>query len=228
VRAGMNTVVGGATNAGKTTMVRAMATNIDPMERIVTIETELELGLDRDKARHPDCVALEAREPNVEGVGEVTPSDLVRASLRMNPGRVIVGEVRGPEAVPLLNCLSQGNFGSLSTIHSDSSAGVFQKLALYCLQAPERLPVETTNFLAAKAIDFVVFLAAKGPRRFVSSVRQVVGADGGNVVTNEFFRPGPEGLAVPGAPCSAEVLTRLVEAGYDADLHRRPEGWWTR
>jgi Flp pilus assembly CpaF family ATPase len=228
VRAGKNTMIGGATDAGKTTLLRAMATNIDPAERIVTIETELELGLDRDERRHPDCVALEAREPNVEGVGEVTPTDLVRASLRMNPGRVLVGEVRGAEAVPLLNCLSQGNLGSLSTIHADSSAGVFHKLVLYCLQAPEQLPMETTNLLAAKAIDFVVFVAKVGNRRFVSSGRQIVGADGRHVVTNEVFQPGPDGRAVPGAPFPADVLAQLIDAGYDADLHLRPEGWWDR
>src|SRR3546814_14433776 len=105
-------------------MLRALASEIPPEERIVTIETELELGLDRYPDLHPDCVALEAREANVEGVGTVTAASLVRMSLRMSPDRVIVGEVRGDEVIPMLNAMSQGNEGSMCTVHADSSATV--------------------------------------------------------------------------------------------------------
>src|SRR5690606_26813912 len=156
VRARQQIIVAGATGAGKTTMLRALAAEIPASERIVTIETELELGLDRFADVHPDCVALEAREANVEGAGEVTAADLVRMSLRMNPDRVIVGEVRGDEIVPMLNAMSQGNDGSMCTIHADSSATVFNKMALYAMQAPERLPLEATCQLAAAAVDLVV------------------------------------------------------------------------
>src|SRR5262249_38376941 len=136
VRARKQIIVAGATGAGKTTMLRALAAEIPPEERIVTIETELELGLDRFADLHPDVVALEARDANVEGVGQVTAADLVRMSLRMNADRVIVGEVRGDEVIPMLNALSQGNDGSMCTLHADSSATVFNKLALYAMQAP--------------------------------------------------------------------------------------------
>ncbi len=226
VRARLQLMVAGATGAGKTTMLRALAAEIPPEERIVTIETELELGLDRFPDLHPDCVALEAREANVEGVGVVDAADLVRMSLRMNPDRVIVGEVRGDEVVPMLNAMSQGNDGSMCTIHADSSAGVFRKLALYAMQAPERLPLEATNLLASAAIDLLVFIAKTRQGRYVASVRQVVGSEGSQVITNELFRPGPDGRAAPSAPIPGDLLDELVAEGYDPALHDRPEGWW--
>ena len=226
VRSRQQILVCGATAAGKTTMLRALASEIPIEERIVTIETELELGLDRHRDQHIDCVALEAREANVEGVGEVTAAHLVRMSLRMNPDRVLVGEVRGAEVIPLLNAMSQGNDGSMCTIHSDSSATVFNKLALYAVQAPERLPMEATNLLAASAIDLVVWIAKTRHGRFVGSVRHVVEADGHRVVTNELFRPGPDGRAVPGDPIPLDLLAELEAEGYDRSLHLQAGGWW--
>jgi len=165
VRARKQLIIAGATGVGKTTLLRALAAEIPPEERIVTIETELELGLDRFPEIHPDCIALEAREANVEGVGSVTAADLVRMSLRMSPDRVIVGEVRGAEVIPMLNAMSQGNDGSMCTVHADSSATAFNKLALYAMQSPERLPIEATALLAAAAIDLVLFIARRGSRR---------------------------------------------------------------
>ena len=226
VRSGQQMLIAGPTGGGKTTTLRALAAEVPPEERIVTIETELELGLDRFPDLHHDCVALEAREANVEGAGAVTAADLVRMSLRMNPDRVLVGEVRGAEVVPLLNAMSQGNGGSMCTIHADSSATVFNKLALYAVQSPERLPLEATNLLAASAIDLVLWLAKTKRGRFVGSVRHVVEADGRTVVTNELFRPGPGGRAVPGDPIPADLLEELQDAGYDHALHLRPGGWW--
>lgn len=126
----------------------------------------------------------------------------------------------------MLNAMSQGNDGSMCTVHADSSATVFNKLALYALQAPERLPVEATTRLAADAIDLVVFIAKTRGGRFVASVRQVVDAEGAMVVTNELFRPGRDRRAVPGAPIPADLLEELVAEGYDPALHRRAGGWW--
>jgi Flp pilus assembly CpaF family ATPase len=226
VRARQQIIVAGATGAGKTTMLRALAAEIAPSERIVTVETELELGLDRFADVHPDCVALEAREANVEGAGEVTAADLVRMSLRMNPDRVIVGEVRGDEIVPMLNAMSQGNDGSMCTVHADSSGTVFNKMALYAMQSPERLPLEATCQLAAAAVDLVVYIAKSSDGRWVSSIRQVVGVDGSNVVTNELFRPGPDGRAVPGVPVPHDLADVLITHGWDPSLQDRPEGWW--
>jgi Flp pilus assembly CpaF family ATPase len=225
VRARKQLIIAGATGAGKTTMLRALGAEIPAEERIITIETELELGLDRFPDLHPDVVALEAREANVEGVGRVTAADLVRMSLRMNPDRVIVGEVRGDEIIPMLNAMSQGNDGSMCTVHADSSATVFNKLGLYAMQAPERLPLEATCQLAAAAIDLIVFIAKTRHGRFVSSVRQVVGADGNQVVTNELFASGPDGRAIPATPVPHELAGELEAFGYDPSRRARLERW---
>jgi len=228
VRARKNLMVCGDTGAGKTTLLRALAAEIPPEERLVTIEDALELGLDRFPEVHPDVVALEAREPNVEGEGEVTQAELVRWALRMSPDRVLVGEVRGDEVLPMLNAMSQGTDGSMCTLHASSSAGAFGKLAAYAVQAPERLPLEATNLLVANAVHFVVFLAhdRRTGRRTVASVREVTGAEGPLVASNEVFRPGPGSRAMPAAPLQAATLEQLVDAGLDPGLLDRPGGWW--
>jgi pilus assembly protein CpaF len=222
-------VICGGTGAGKTTLLRAMAADIPPWERLVTIEDSLELGLERYPELHPDVVALEAREPNLEGQGGIGLAELVRWALRLSPDRVIVGESRGEEVLALLNAMSQGTDGSMTTIHASSSKGAFSKLATYAIQAPERLPLEATNLLVANAVDFVVFIAQDpSGRRFVSSVREVVDADGAMVVSNEVFRPGPDGRAVAGVPLRSETLDSLVEVGFDPELLQNPGGWWER
>jgi Flp pilus assembly CpaF family ATPase len=230
VRARKNLIVCGGVDAGKTTMLRALLNEIDPEERLVTIEDNLELGLDRYPELHPDVVALEAREPNVEGEGAVTLANLVRWGLRMNPTRVIVGEVRGDEVLPMLNAMSQGNDGSMCTIHANSSSGAFGKLAMYAVQAPERLPLEATNLLVGNAIDFVVYigreLGGDKMRRYVSSVREVVNAEGAMIQTNEVFAPGPDRRAIPAAPLRSRTVEQLEYAGFDRSVLNRPEGWW--
>ena len=252
VRARTNVVVGGAMNSGKTTLVRALASEIPPRERVVTIEQAFELGLGAMQGRHPDLVALEARSANAEGEGEISMARLVRRALRMNADRVIVGEVLGDEVLPMLNAMSQGRSGSMCTIHADSSHGIFRRLATYAAQAPERLPLETTNLLIAGAINFVVFLdvvdggshaatdtdgrhvygwssgeVGDAPRhgslrfpsirrrRYVSSVREVVDAEGLHVISNEIFRAGPDGVSTPVAPLRSETLDKLVDHGFD-------------
>ena len=219
-------IICGGTGAGKTTLLRAMAADIAPTERLVTIEDSLELGLDRFGDLHPDVVALEAREPNLEGEGGVSVAELVRWALRMSPDRVIVGEARGEEVLALLNAMSQGTDGSMATLHASSSRGAFSKLATYAVQAPERLPLEATNLLVANAVHFVIYLAQDAEHRFVSSVREVVDAEGPMVVSNEVFRPGPGARGVPGVPLRDETLDQLMTAGFDPSLLDRPGGWW--
>ncbi|MER7273503.1 ATPase, T2SS/T4P/T4SS family [Dactylosporangium sp. NPDC000244] len=227
IRARLNTVVGGPTGAGKTTFLRGLASAIPAWERLVTIEDTYELGFDRDETAHPNVVAMQARDANVEGEGEVDMAALFRNALRMVPSRVFVGEVRGHEVVPLLNAMSQGNDGSMSTIHASSSAGVFRKLVLYAAAAPERLDPATTNLHIAEGLHLVVQLRlTETGRRFVTSVREVVDADGLQVTSNEIFRPGPDGRAVPGAPPSTGLLDRLAFHGFDPALLQRREGWW--
>ena len=221
-------IICGGTGAGKTTLLRAMAADIPPSERLVTIEDSLELGLDRFGDLHPDVVALEAREPNLEGEGGISLAELVRWALRMSPDRVIVGEARGEEVLALLNAMSQGTDGSMATLHASSSRGAFSKLATYAVQAPERLPLEATNLLVANAVHFVVHLAQDGESRYVSSVREVIDAEGPMVVSNEIFRPGPDGRAVPGVPLRNDTMDQLVAVGFDPGLLERPQGWWER
>ncbi len=214
-----NIMIAGATNAGKTTLLRAIANQIPPSERLITVERALELGLDHFPELHPNAVAFEERLPNMEGQGAISMAELVRRSLRMNPSRVIVGEVLGDEIVTMLNAMTQGNDGSLSTIHSNSSLEVFNRISTYAIQATERLPVEATHMLIAGAIDFVVFIEKRNEysrggrlRRFISSIREVTGIDG-RVLSSEVFSPGPDGRAVPHAPVSC--MAELAEHGYD-------------
>ncbi|HLR96401.1 MAG TPA: ATPase, T2SS/T4P/T4SS family [Jiangellaceae bacterium] len=219
VAARKNIMIAGATNAGKTTLLRALANEIPPAERLVTVERALELGLGEYTDLHPNVVAFEERLPNSEGMGHVSMAELVRRSLRMNPSRVIVGEVLGDEIVTMLNAMSQGNDGSLSTIHANSSIEVFNRISTYAIQSAERLPVEATTMLIAGAIDFVVFVEkhndfASGGRlrRYVGSIREVNGVDG-RVLSSEVFAAGPDGVGVPSAPISC--LDDLREVGYD-------------
>lgn len=225
VRARKNIIVAGGTNVGKTTFLRALASQIPPEERLVTIEDTFELGLGADERAHPDVVAMQAREANVEGQGAVDQAELVRWGLRMAPDRVIVGEIRGAEVVPMCNAMSQGNDGSLSTIHASTSRGAFTKLAAYAAQSPERLTLEATNLLIASAIHVVVHLGWDAERRrLIDSVREVLDADGAQVVSNEVYRPGPDGRAVPATPLRSETLQELAAVGLDVDTFGQQ--WW--
>jgi Flp pilus assembly CpaF family ATPase len=218
VMARKNIMIAGSTNAGKTTLLRALANEIPTHERLITVERALELGLDQFPELHPNVIAFEQRLPNSEGQGEITMAELVRRSLRMNPSRVIVGEVLGDEIVTMLNAMTQGNDGSLSTIHANSSMEVFNRIATYALQADERLPIEATHMLIAGAIDFVVFIEKRNDyhlggtlRRYVSSVREVAGCDG-RVLSSEVFTMSAGGL-VPHAPIAC--LDELAAFGYE-------------
>ena len=223
VKARKNIMIAGATNAGKTTLLRALANEIDPVERLVTVERALELGLGEFEDLHPNVVAFEERLPNSEGQGAIHMSELVRRSLRMNPSRVIVGEVLGDEIVTMLNAMSQGNDGSLSTIHANSSLEVFNRICTYAIQSVERLPSDATMMLIAGAIDFVLFVERRneyasggGLRRMVTSVREVNGVDG-RVLSSEIFAEGTDGVAVPAAPI--QCIDELLAVGYQPHHH---------
>jgi pilus assembly protein CpaF len=229
VRARKNVLITGGTGAGKTTLLRALAAEMNSMERIVTIEDAFELGLELDPDIHADVTAFQAREANIEGEGAISQSELVRWGLRMSPDRVIVGEIRGPEVIPMCNAMSQGNDGSMATLHASSSRIAFTRLASYAAQGTERLPLEATNLLVASAVHFVVHLARGTDRttRVVSSIREVVGADGPQVISNEIYRPGPDRRARPVAgSMRTDNLDDLVEHGFDPLVLEQPEGWW--
>ncbi|MEU8332206.1 ATPase, T2SS/T4P/T4SS family [Micromonospora arborensis] len=214
-----NLVICGGTGAGKTTLLRAAAGAISPSERIVTIEDAFELGLDEDRDAHPNTVAYQQREPNLEGVGGIDMATMVRWGLRMRPDRVIVGESRGAEAVPMLLAMSQGNDGSMCTLHASSSKQALARLALYVMQAPEGLTFDAANMLIGQAVDFVLYLdVATDGTRVLSSIRQVLETDGTQVPSNEIYRPGNDRRAVPAAPLRADTLDELTAAGFDPSL----------
>ncbi|RNH94177.1 CpaF family protein [Micromonospora aurantiaca] len=219
VRARKNIVICGGVGVGKTTMLRAAAGAIGAHERIVTVEDAYELGLDEDTDAHPNTTALQQREPNLEGVGGIDMSTMVRWGLRMRPDRVIVGETRGAEAVPMLLAMSQGNDGSMCTLHASSSKQALTRLAMYVMQAPEKLTFDAANVLIGQAVDFVVHLdVATDGTRVVSSIRQVLETDGTQVPSNEIYRPGPDRRAIPAAPIRADTLDELTAAGLKPDL----------
>ncbi|MFG1952479.1 CpaF family protein [Micromonospora sp. NPDC048830] len=222
VRARKNLVICGGTGAGKTTLLRAAAGAIGPAERIVTVEDAFELGLDEDVESHPNTTALQQREPNLEGVGGIDMATMVKWGLRMRPDRVIVGESRGAEAVPMLLAMSQGNDGSMCTLHASSSKQALTRLAMYVMQAPEKLTFDAANVLIGQAVDFVLHLdVATDGTRVLSSVRQVLETDGTQVPSNEIYRPGRDRRAVPAAPIRAETLDELTAAGLNPDLLAR-------
>ena len=219
VRARKNIMVAGATGAGKTTLLRALASEIPAEERILTVERSLELGLDEDVEAHPNAIALEERLPNSEGAGAVSMAELVRDTLRLNPSRVIVGEVLGDEVVTMLNAMTQGNDGSLSTIHANSSGDVVHKIATYAIQAPERLPWEATVRLVATGLDFIVFLrrlrTGDGQERVIESVREVAGvSEHGDLATNELWGPDAAGAVHRRVEVQVQCHDDLVAAGW--------------
>jgi Flp pilus assembly CpaF family ATPase len=224
VRARRNIIVAGGTGSGKTTLLRALINEIPRDERIVTIEDAYELGIDRFSDLHPDFDTLQSRPPNIEGRGEIALADLTRMALRMDPDRVVVGEVRGAEAFPMLLAMSQGNNGSMCTLHADSTRSVFPKLAAYVSMANTGLPVDVVNLVIANAVHLVVHIEfTRGVRR-ITSVREVVDADGPRIVSNEIFEAREGGATDVGYPMTGELRDLLSEYGYEMSSSTRLRG----
>lgn len=224
VGARFNLLISGGMGAGKTTLLRALAAEIPTHERLLVIEDTFELGLDKLAHRHPDVIALQAREANTEGHGAVTQAELVRHALRMTPDRVIVGEVRGDELIPMFNAMNLGLDGSLATVHASSSAEVAERLIQIGLQTPERLDPATTMRLVASAVDFIIHLdRASDGTRVITSVREVCGSDGQMLRTGEVYRPGPDRRALFHIRPEHATTERLHEAGYDPRTWHRIE-----
>jgi Flp pilus assembly CpaF family ATPase len=227
VRARCNIMVAGATDAGKTTLLRALIHCIDPAERLITVERAMELGLRRHPQLHPDVVEMEEVLASPDGGGGLTIQQLVRRTRRQNPSRVIVGEVLGPEVVEMLAAMSQGNDGSLSTIHSRDAVDVFGRLATYAAQY-EGMPFEVTHALIGAAVDFVVFVRKNpylGRRRSVMEVLEVTGSADGRVTRSRIFAPGPDGRAVRDAEVPIVRWQQLAETGYDDRFADLAQAW---
>lgn len=185
VVAGWNVLVAGGTGAGKTTLLNALSTAVPAAERVVTIEETAELRLAR-----PHWVRLEARPPNAEGLGGVTVQELVRASLRMRPDRLIVGEVRGREALDLLEALNTGHDGSLSTVHANGADEALLRLETLALR-DGAIPPDVVRRQIALSVDAVVHVARRpGGARVVETIAEV-GRDPARLVARDLRAEPP-------------------------------------
>lgn len=207
VRARASVLVCGGTGSGKTTTLNVLSSFVGADERVVTIEDAAELRL-----RQPHVVRLEARPPNLEGRGEVTIRRLVRNALRMRPDRIIVGEVRGPEALDLLTALSTGHDGSLSTVHAGSPTEALRRIEVLALMSDVGLPHAAIREQIADAFDLVVCQArtADGSRRIVS-VAEVVRVAAGPAARELYAWRG--GAPRWGAALTDELAACLEAAG---------------
>jgi len=191
VRDKANLVVSGGAASGKTTLLGVLSSSIPPGERIVTIEDAAELRL-----AQPHVVPLEARPPNVEGRGEVSIRDLVRNALRMRPDRIVVGEVRGGEAIDMLQAMNTGQPGSMSTAHANSPQDLVARLETMALMSDVDLPVDHVREQIASTIQLIIHTARlPGGRRVVSRVTAVEGLRAGQPLLRDVFvfQRGPEG-----------------------------------
>ena len=184
VNARLNVLISGGTGAGKTTLLNALSAYIPEDERIVTIEDSAELQL-----QQPHVVRLETRPPNIEGKGEVTQRDLVRNSLRMRPDRIVIGEVRGGEAIDMLQAMNTGHDGSLTTIHANTPRDALARLETMIQMTGMRLSDRAMRQQIAAALDLVLQVArlSDGTRR-VTSISEITGMEGETITMQEIFQ----------------------------------------
>ncbi|HEY7326749.1 MAG TPA: CpaF family protein [Gemmataceae bacterium] len=183
IEARISILISGGTGSGKTTMLNTLSKYIPADERLVTIEDSAEL-----KLQQPHVVRLETRPANLEGVGEVKQRDLVRNALRMRPDRIIVGEVRGPEALDMLQAMNTGHEGSLTTIHANDTRDALTRLEMMVLMAGFELPVPVIRQYVSSAITLVIQLSRlKGGPRRVTRISEIVGVKGRRYLVKDIF-----------------------------------------
>jgi pilus assembly protein CpaF len=204
VKARLNVLVSGGTGAGKTTLLNILSTSIPHNERIITIEDSAELQL-----QQPHTVRLETRPANIEGRGEVSQRMLVVNALRMRPDRIIVGEVRGSEAVDMLQAMNTGHDGSLTTLHANSPRDALTRLETLVSMANLNLPDKAVRQQIASALDVVIQLSRlpDGSRK-VMAISEVVGMEGDVITMQDLFVYERQGLAEDG-----KVLGRFRPTG---------------
>jgi len=181
VKARYNIVVAGGTGSGKTTFLNALSRFIPKESRILTVEDSAELQI----KQIDNLISLETRPPNVEGKGEITIRDLVKTALRMRPDRIVVGEVRGGEALDMLQAMNTGHDGSLTTGHANSSGDMLSRLETMVLMAGVDLPLKSVRQQIASAVDIIIHLRKfhDGKRR-LAEITEIVGIEGDQVITN--------------------------------------------
>jgi Flp pilus assembly CpaF family ATPase len=227
VDARANIMVAGPADAGKTTLMRALAGRIPPHEAFVVLEESRELGL-HATGKHPWAMSFEAREGHGERgadgrpEGQITLDDLIAFALRMSAPRIIVGEVRSHEVVAMLKAM-RSSLGSMCTIHTRSAAAVMDRIVELALSHGRGMSAELAQRMAAGSLDVIVYLTLRDERqrggrklRFVSNIVEVHDSfESGHVVTTEVFGPGPDGRAVP-RHLPERLRDQLQLTGYDA------------
>ncbi|HEX8558894.1 MAG TPA: CpaF family protein [Pyrinomonadaceae bacterium] len=183
VRARLNVLISGGTGAGKTTLLNALSSYIPDDERIVTIEDSAELQL-----QQPHVVRLETRPPNIEGRGEITQRELVKNALRMRPDRIVIGEVRGGEAIDMLQAMNTGHDGSLTTVHANTPRDALARLETMIQMTGMRLSDRAMRQQVASALDLVIQAArlSDGTRR-ITSISEITGMEGETITMQEIF-----------------------------------------
>lgn len=190
VRASYNIFISGGTNSGKTTFLNALSQYIPKRERIITIEDSAELQIQEVE----NLVSLESRNANAEGEGAINISDLIKASLRMSPNRIIVGEVRGKECLDMLNAMNTGHDGSISTGHGNSSRDMLRRMETMVLQGAE-LPLSSIRNMIASAIEIMVHLGrTKDHKRRVMEISEVIGVENEEVQLKKLYQYNGESL----------------------------------
>jgi pilus assembly protein CpaF len=227
VRGKLNILVSGGTGTGKTTNLNVLSSFIPDGERVVTIEDSAELQL-----QQPHVISLEARPPNAEGIGEVRIRDLVRNALRMRPDRIVVGEVRGSEALDMLQAMNTGHEGSMTTVHSNSPRDALSRIETMVLMSGYDLPIRAIREQVAAALDVIMHLdRLPDGRRVVTSVTEVQGLEGDIMLMQEVFRfRGATGANSRGrgelvaSGLRPKFLDRLRELGIEipAKVFQRP------
>ena len=211
VMARLNVMISGGTGSGKTTLLNAMSAFIPERERIVTIEDSAELQL-----QQPHVVRLETRQVNVEGRGQITQRDLVRNSLRMRPDRIVVGEVRGAEALDMLQAMNTGHDGSLTTIHANSSRDALSRVETMVAMTGITFPISALRNQIASAIDVIIHMERQedGCRRIIS-VQEISGLEADTIVMSEIFNFSRSGVDEKGNVIGKFSATGIVPEFYD-------------
>jgi pilus assembly protein CpaF len=205
VRGRLNVIVSGGTGSGKTTTLNVLSSFIPSNERVVTIEDAAELQMRQD-----NVVALEARPPNLEGRGEIPIRQLVRNALRMRPDRIVVGEVRGAEALDMLQAMNTGHDGSLSTLHSNSPRDSLSRLETMVLMGGTELPSRAIREQVASAVDLIVHQARlrDGTRR-ITDVTEVQRMEGDTITLQDLYRFQARGVDAEGQVLGQHLCTGL-------------------